>query len=854
MQKTELCCGIIKRTAPSGKFYGWVTVYSQPLYEDVFFHFSSLDPSVTSLSVGDECQFNLVHSDKKDTGKGVMAENIKILPKGTLQIANLRPEVYVGVIREELREPKPGEEPIGGLVRVTKWKNPPQRNHGRMAKLGDQFYFSGRDLHKSLIGPQLHQFLRKGDEIEFQLYDCLVPRRVDREIRATRVCLEKLAGARYYGMIDRIPQSRSGSEHDRAFGWIKFAEPGKEEIHFRFDRILSNEHPEVGDEVEFGIEYDHMKRPGASRIMFVPKGTCAEQLETFVCEGVVTDAPRLHVLDGERREGHMDRDVNHFLGGVITFQNPANGVQCVLPCFLKSKFCPQSFYGKTPSPRLLKGDRVAFNLNIYKKDPAKQYISDIEVTVPTFEFRLVGMVSVFSHSPINTYNNKRNRPPKTGIIKVPEPQTPEEVFFHMNECEKPDEIRDQTEVEFDVAYNSKERPVAIRIRKKPKNFLLKQKPLHKDIGSKVRMEQNQPKSKHRKYFVSNEEATGLKSLQIHRYSMDRTSPYDYLENGVEVIFDIYRDLFARQHVVKNVRFKNKDVIRSRKRKVTTRVESNSERFPRPRRKPKYNKARNGDNGMTAENRAVSSESNQRNTGSSMRQKRKGKKGDPTFERTQSSKGSNLKAPKSSESSSKNSQSSTSKSWKSSNLSFKLSKSNDAKAWSKSSPTVKNPKSPSVKSPRPFKAKSPTKAKASDAKASKSPTPKASKPAATRKRTPKKPPLPQNIEKKRNRGNSKTTQKGSTDQKRTSKSDKPKSLNPTRRTYPEPPTMTKSLSEPASGRGGKRRFPKSSRGRSYRRGRGRGRKSHVQRTKSNAKGSPEAPDRPKKQESSKPIKQ
>ena len=55
------------------------------------------------------------------------------------------------------------------------------------------------------------------------------------------MCIDlRLAGKRYYGTIDRIPQSRhnSSDQGDRAFGWIKFVEAGKEEIHFRFDRIL----------------------------------------------------------------------------------------------------------------------------------------------------------------------------------------------------------------------------------------------------------------------------------------------------------------------------------------------------------------------------------------------------------------------------------------------------------------------------------------------------------------------------------------------------------------------------------------------------------------------------------------
>jgi len=783
MQSSELCVGVIKKTAAHGKFWGFITVFSQPLYEDVFFHFSSLDPSVTSLCVGDECSFHLVQSEKRETGKGVMAENIMILPKGTLKIANLRPEVYVGVIVEELREPKPGEEPRGGMVQVTKFKKPMQRNHGRMAKIGETFAFSGRDLHKGLIGPQLHQILRKGDEIEFQLYDCLVPRNVDRELRATRVCLEKLAGKRYYGTIDRIPQSRhnSSDQGDRAFGWIKFVEAGKEEIHFRFDRILSNEPPEVGDEVEFAIEYDHMKRPGASRIMFVPKGTCASLLDTHICEGTVTDGPRLHVLDSDRKEGHMDRDINHFLGGKIEFLNPAGGhMLCSLPCFLPSKFSPQSSYGRPPSPRLLKGDKVVFNLNVLKQDPTKQYISDIAVTVPTFANRLVGMVSHFTHPPVNSFHNKKSRLPKTGIIKVPEPQTPEEVFFHMNECEHPEEIRDRTEVEFDVAYNSKERPVAIRIRKKPKNFLMKFKRLHINVESKVHAgEAHQHKSRQKRYYVSNH--ISKKQHEIHSHNMEPSSPFDCLQNGVEVIFDVYRDLFARCDVLKNVRFKNKDIIRSRKRKVATRVESNADRFPRPRRKPKYNKAKD-EEGLTSEDGAESSESTNRQTNSS-RSKRKGK--------------------------------------------------NDSK---------------SLNTDRPKEAATDASKKGK----------KASKNTPRGKRTPKKPPLPQgNSNRKRSRTNSKSINSKSS-----------KSTSDRRSSQPKAPTMIKSYSEPRR-RGGKRnnsrtvettrptgsisRFPKSSRGRSYRRGRGRGsRNSGLQERRKNS-GKDAASEKPKKEESKKEAK-
>merc|ERR1719219_1727870 len=89
----------------------------------------------------------------------------------------------------------------------------------------------------------------------------------------------------------------------------------------------------------------------------------------------------------------------------------------------------------------------------------------------------------------------------------------------------------------------------------------------------------------------------------------------------------------------------------------------------------------------------------------------------------------------------------------------------------------------------------------------------------------------------------------------------------RNTHPKPPAMSKSMSEPRR-RGGKRRnvepkrsdsgrFPKSSskssRGRSYRRGRGRGsRNSGLQERRKN-KDSPAPPERSKKEESKKESK-
>merc|ERR1719461_2595143 len=143
------------------------------------------------------------------------------------------------------------------------------------------------------------------------------------------------------------------------------------------------------------------------------------------------------------------------------------------------------------------------------------------------------------------------------------------------------------------------------------------------MGSKVRVPDNQHSKSsrgHKRYYVSNK--GWKKQLEIHSENMDPSSPFDFLDEGVEVIFDVYRDLFARCDVLKNVRFKNKEIIRSRKRKVATRVESNSERFPRPRRKPKYNKAKD-EEGLTSEDGAESSESTNRQTNSS-RSKRKGK--------------------------------------------------------------------------------------------------------------------------------------------------------------------------------------------------------------------------------------
>jgi len=564
ISSSNVCYGVIKKTAPHRKYYGWMTVFSQPLHEDVFFHFSSLAPDVTSIGIGDECSFYLSRSDTRTEGKNVMAENIKILPPGTLKREKLRPEVYSGLIEHPLMERKPGEEPEGGRVRLIKIKSPKTAG-SRAPQIGTVFQFSGRDLHEELIGPQLHKFLMKGDEVEFQIYDCLVPRKCDRALRATRICIEKLGGHRYYGIVDRIPPSRKydGGESERAFGWIKFVEPEREEIHFRFDRILTGEHPEIGDEVEFSVELDNLQRPGATRILFVPRGTCAHLIDTHIREGVVVEGPRLHVADEPRNTASpVDRDVNTFLGGAIDFMHPETQTVCRLPCFLKSKYVPPIFDdfkpkdSPTPVPRLLPGDRVIFNLNIYKKDRKKQYISDIEVIIPTYKFKLIGVVTHFSAS--LGYYKQRNRPnSRTGLIKIPEPFNTPEVFFHINECDRPEEIRANSEVEFDMTYNSKDRPVAVRIKKLPNNTITRTKIKHKDVEGVAKETKVREKGKRSQYHIIHETC----KYDIFSKSMTETREYEYLEDGVALKFDIYRDLFGRCDVLKNVRFKTKPTRR-----------------------------------------------------------------------------------------------------------------------------------------------------------------------------------------------------------------------------------------------------------------------------------------------------
>lgn len=81
------------------------------------FIYSNLDGDGNKLELGNEVEFIL--NIRGTSGTCMSAENVKVLPKGTLKSPTLLPEVLDGKVVRPLRSVNPDQDQYAGLVQAS---------------------------------------------------------------------------------------------------------------------------------------------------------------------------------------------------------------------------------------------------------------------------------------------------------------------------------------------------------------------------------------------------------------------------------------------------------------------------------------------------------------------------------------------------------------------------------------------------------------------------------------------------------------------------------------------------------------------------------------------------------------
>lgn len=86
--------------------------------EEVFFHFSNFMGNSNNLELGQEVEYTLSKRNGSNSGNCLPAENVKILPRGSIPQPTVLDAAYNGTVTRPLRCINPDQEEYSGLIQV----------------------------------------------------------------------------------------------------------------------------------------------------------------------------------------------------------------------------------------------------------------------------------------------------------------------------------------------------------------------------------------------------------------------------------------------------------------------------------------------------------------------------------------------------------------------------------------------------------------------------------------------------------------------------------------------------------------------------------------------------------------
>lgn len=185
--------------------------------EEVFFHFSNFLGNPSNLELGQEVEYTLSKRNGSNAGNCLPAENVKILPRGTIGQPKILETVYNGVVVRPLRCINPDQQEYCGLVELQNDTGEGISQH----ELGITSLTNKRDL------------LQKDDYVTFKVDE------VGRAAEVTAIRKKKKA------VVDSIKGQ---------FGFLDFEVEEGKKLFFHMSEVQGNHnHLYPGDSVEFSV-------------------------------------------------------------------------------------------------------------------------------------------------------------------------------------------------------------------------------------------------------------------------------------------------------------------------------------------------------------------------------------------------------------------------------------------------------------------------------------------------------------------------------------------------------------------------------------------------------------------------
>ncbi|KAJ8929356.1 hypothetical protein NQ314_017960 [Rhamnusium bicolor] len=199
--------------------------------KEVFFHFSNFEGEASTLELGQEVEYNL--GNRGNSGSCSSAENVKIIPKGTIVLPEVSGDVLEGTVVRPLRSVNPDQNEYSGLIRI-KSDNPDDK------PLEYEFGIMG------LVNKR--ELLQVGDHVQLQ---------VDSTGRAANIIAVR---KKLRATVDAIKGH---------FGFLAYEVEEGKKLFFHMTEVKDNVSLQVGDTVEFVLVTNH--RSGKSDVQARPE-------------------------------------------------------------------------------------------------------------------------------------------------------------------------------------------------------------------------------------------------------------------------------------------------------------------------------------------------------------------------------------------------------------------------------------------------------------------------------------------------------------------------------------------------------------------------------------------------------
>ncbi|XP_049296996.1 cold shock domain-containing protein E1 [Anopheles funestus] len=184
--------------------------------QEVFFHFSNFIGNSNTLELGQEVEYTLSTRNAINAGNCIPAENVKVLPKGTIQQPKVLPTSFNGSVLRPLRCINPEQVEYSGLVQI-------KNEHGDTLST-HEFGITSLKNHRDL--------LQKDDVVTFKIDE------LNRAMEIAPVRTKKQA------KVDSIKGQ---------FGFLDFEVEEGKKLFFHMSDVQGNANLYLGDTVEFSI-------------------------------------------------------------------------------------------------------------------------------------------------------------------------------------------------------------------------------------------------------------------------------------------------------------------------------------------------------------------------------------------------------------------------------------------------------------------------------------------------------------------------------------------------------------------------------------------------------------------------